>query len=194
MMDCAARICLIVLLSCGVAGLADAKPKHYFELRGVNEPAKKKPSLKAAARALLTKAFEKDPRIATSLGEPAPKGAELTKALKAKKMTGYALDLRITKVDHSMNPPPPGKVYKILMVEVGVAIDAEKIPSSQMALAGEGNAQIGTEVSRFKEKERVQLLHEALAEAIKQAALKTVNKLTSSGKKKRRRKARRRRR
>lgn len=189
----AAHICMIVLLSSGVAGMAQAKPKHYFELRGVKEPPKMKPSLKAAAQTLLMKAFEKDPRIATSLGDPAPKGEELAKALKTKKMTGYALVLRITKATHSMNPPSPGKVYKVLMVEVSVAIDAEKIPSSQMALAGEGNAQVGTEVSRFKEKERAQLLHEALVEAIKQAAQKTVNKLTSSGKKKRRRKARRRR-
>lgn len=176
----AAWICLIVLVSFEIAsGAAEARPKVYIELRGVLEPAGTKPSLKDTARALLLKTFEKDPRVATSLGDPAPKGDDLIKVLKSKRIDGYALVLRITKATHTMNPPPPGKVYKVLMVDVAVAIDAEKIPSSQMALAGEGSAQVGTEVSRLKEQERVQLLNEALVEAIKQAAVKSIVTLTT---------------
>jgi hypothetical protein len=181
-----------VLVSGLLAGLAEAKPKLYFELRSVKEPPGTKPSLRKRAGALLMKHFESDARVTTKLGDPPPKGDELAKILKSKKISGYALVLRITKVDHAMHPPQPGKVYKVLMVEVNVAIDAEKIPSGQMALAGQGTAQVGTEVSRFKEKERVQLLHEALTEAVKQAAQKSLVKLTSS-KKKRRRRGRRRR-
>jgi hypothetical protein len=155
-----------------------ASPRLYLDVRGIQEPSGTKPSLKASARALLKAELEKSDKVVTQLGNPAPKGEELEKALKAKGLTGYAVVLRITKVNHSMNPPAPGKVYKILMVEVAVAIDAEKIPSGQMALAGQGSAQVGTEVSRYKEKERNQLVQEALLEATRAAVQKSIAKLT----------------
>jgi hypothetical protein len=176
------------IVSCGVA---EAKPRLYWELREVREPAKAKPSMKSKARAIFNAELKKHPEVVTQL-DPRPSGDELAKTLKRRKLTGYAMVLRITKIGHSMNPPAPGKVYKVLMVEVNVAIDAEKIPSGQMALAGQGSAQVGTEVSRFKEKERIQLTIEALTEAIGQAVKRSVGKLT--GKKKRRRRSRGRRR
>jgi hypothetical protein len=183
---------VVLFVSMGMfvpCGLAEAKPRLYWELREVREPAKTKPSMKSKAKAIFNEALKKHPEVVTL--DPRPTGDDLAKTLKQRKLTGYAMVLRITKVGHSMNPPAPGKVYKVLMVEVNVAIDAEKIPSGQMALAGQGSAQVGTEVNRFKEKERVQLTIEALTEAIGQAVKRSVSKLT--GKKKRRRRSRRRR-
>lgn len=180
---------VVLLATFVMCGVAEARPRIYWELREVREPAKAKPSMKAKARAIFNAELKKHPEVVTKLDST---GDNLAKTLKEKKLTGYAMVLRITKMGHSMNPPAPGKVYKVLMVEVNVAIDAEKIPSGQMALAGQGSAQVGTEVNRFKEKERVQLTVEALTEAIGQAVKRSVSKLT--GKKKRRRRSRSRRR
>jgi hypothetical protein len=176
-----------------VSAVAEARPRYYVELRGVKEPAKSRPSLRAKAKAIVPEEFGKHPAVVTSLGDPTPKGKALAKALKARRLTGYGVILRITKASHSILPPEKGKAYRRLLVEVAVAIDAEKIPSGQMALAGQGNAQVATEISRYTEKERDQLAHEALTEAVRQAVGKSVNKL-SGGKAKRRRRGRRRRR
>jgi hypothetical protein len=174
----------------GTFAEAAARPRLYFEIRGVKEPKGTKPSVVDRARTVLLEELKKHPQVVTDLGDPPP--TDLAKALKSKRLAGYGLVLRVTKVAHSMNPPAKGKVYRVLMVEVNVAIDAEKIPTGQMALAGEGSAQVGTEVSRFKEKERVELVKEALVEAIRQAVGKSIAKLSPGAKKRPARRKRRR--
>jgi len=151
--------------------------KLYLDVRGVKEPERTTPSLRGMAQTVLVEELKRHPEVVTSLGDPAPKGADLVRELEARKLDGYGVVLRITKVAHSLKAPPKGKVYKVLQVEVEVAVDAEKIPSGQMALAGEGSAQIGTEVSRYKESERVQLVKEALTDATRQAVGKAVVRL-----------------
>ncbi len=165
----------------------------YWELRGVKEPAGTKPPLVEKAKATFSSEVKKYPEVLTKLGDPPLKGDALNKALEEKKITGYGLILRIVKAKHSLNPPPKGKVYRVLMAEVKVALDAEKIPSGQMALAGEGEAQVATEVSRYNEKDRNQLIIEGLNESIKQAVKKSVLKLTTSEKPTKKRRARKRR-
>jgi hypothetical protein len=161
------------------ASPADAakRAKFYFEVRAVQVPGGSAADLKERARGLLLAELKKQPLVVMELGDPRPRGADLEKALKARKLAGYELVLRVVKSKHSLQPPPAGKVYKMLMVEVEVAIDAQKIPSGQMALAGDGTAQVGTEVSAVKEKEKQELLTEALGEAIKQAVAKSVSRL-----------------
>jgi len=185
-----ARGIVVATLFALACGSADARPRFYMEIRGVKEPANTKPSIKAKALTYLQQELEKHAEVVTKLGDPPPQGEDLQRELKARRLQGYNLVLRVTKASHSLNPPAKGKVYRVLMVEVAVAIDADKIPSSQMALAGEGNAQVGTEVSRYKEKERVQLTHEALLEAIRQAVDKSVAKLSGGGKSKKSKKRR----
>lgn len=185
-----------VMLACGLvvvgtAAISEGRPRFYMEVRAVKEPPKTTPSLKERGKAIFLSELKKHPQVVTELGDPPPSGPALAKALKAKRLTGYGLVLRVTKASHSLNPPPKGKVYRVLMVEVSVAIDAEKIPSGQMALAGEGTSQVGTEVSRVKEKERVQLTYEALTEAIRQAVDRSVAKLGGGTKKGKRRRSRR---
>ena len=175
-----------VTLACGLAILGTAaasegRPRFYMEVRAVKEPPKTTPSLTERGKAIFLSELKKHPQVVTELGDPPPSGPALEKALKARRLTGYGLVLRITKASHSLNPPPKGKVYRVLMVEVSVAVAAEKIPSGQMALAGEGTAQVGTEVSRVKEKERVQLMYEALTEAIRQAVDRSIGKLGGGG-------------
>ncbi len=165
---------LLPALLAGTSPAIAAKPaKFYFEVRAVQVPAGAGADLKERARGVLLAELKKQPLVVMELGDPRPRGADLEKALKARKLAGYELVLRVVKSKHSLQPPPAGKVYKMLMVEVEVAIDAQKIPSGQMALAGEGTAQVGTEVSAVKQ----ELLSEALGEAIKQAVAKSVSRL-----------------
>ncbi len=161
------------------AGRASGQtPKFYFSLHGVTAATKISPAIKQKALKLFNSELKKHPEVITDLGTPPPQGPELQKVLKKRKLKGFGLMLRITKIQHQIHPPAPGKVYRLLMVEVAVAIDAEKLPSSELALAGEGSAQVGTEISKFKQKERDQLMLEALAEATKQAVKKTIAKLS----------------
>ncbi len=82
-------------------------------------------------------------------------------------------------------------LFKVLMVEVSMAIDADKIPSNQMALAGDGTAQVATEVRSIKPKELTQLRQEAATAAIKQAVEKFITTFKSKKKSKKRRRRRR---
>jgi hypothetical protein len=189
---CTMLLCTMLLgLLCPSSASAKAR-RFYCELRGVQEPKGTSPSLKDKAKTLLMAELKKHPRVVLDLGSPPPRGEELSKSLKANGLDGYALVLRITKASHSLNPPAAGKVYKVLMVEVEVSIDAEKIPSGQMALAGQGSTQVGTEVNRFKDKERVELLHEALATATREAVSKSIAKLGGGKKRVKKRRSRRR--
>lgn len=168
---------LAALLLPGAASAKAKGPRFYFELRGVQVPAGEKADLKEQARIVLLAELKKHPELVTELATPNPTGDELVKQLKARRLEGFAIVLRVVTSKHELRPPAAGKLYKQLMVEVAVAIDAEKIPSGQMALAGEGSAEVGTEVKKVNEKERLQLRAEALADAIKQAVGKTVVKL-----------------
>ena len=89
-----------------------------------------------------------------------------------------AVDLRITKCAHALTPARGGSAYKTLQVEVSAALDAEKIPSGQIARAGDGTAQVGTEVRRIKPRELAQLRAEALAAAIDRAVGQFVKSLS----------------
>ena len=161
----------------GASGAAEAqtkKKRYYIKIYSVAEPKGTKPSLKPRATALLKKLLAKQPEVITSLGPKVMTRAQLAKYLAANKLVGFELGLRITKADHAMHPPKPGKVYKVLMVDVAVAINTQKIPKNQLALAGEGSASVGVEASRLKEKERVELLHEGLGVALTQAMTRTM--------------------
>ena len=176
----AVGLALVVL---AFTGTAQAKaPKFYFDVRGVKVPPGTLPGLQAKTRDIFLAELKRQPVVVTDLGTPSPRGAELEKALQAKKLQGFGVVLRVVKAKHTLSPPAAGKVYKMLMVEVEVAIDAEKIPSGQMALAGEGSAQVGTEVQKVKPEEQAQLTSEALTEAVRQAVTRSISKLSTGEK------------
>ncbi|MCA9671525.1 MAG: hypothetical protein KC503_38270 [Myxococcales bacterium] len=171
---------------------ARARPKLYVEIGGVKAAAKC--GLRKKALETLTKEFSASNKVTLDIGKPAPKGKALAKVLKKRRLKGYRVQLRITKCGTEVHPPPKGKVYRVLMASVSVAVDAEKLPSDQMALAGQGSASVGTEISTVKEKEKRQLLGEAMVAATKQAVGKSIATLLGGKTKKRRRRRRKRRR
>lgn len=186
----------VAAMACMVGGtvVADAaRPRYYVRVQDVKDDGAAACAIKEQGRRLLLQALDKDPSVITRLGqEPPPQDKALERVLKARKLEGYGLILRITKCAHELHPPAAGKVYKVLMVEVAVGLDAEKIPSGQIARAGNGDAQVGTEVSSVKPRELAQLRVEALKEAVGQAAGEFIKSLKARSpvKKKRRRKRR----
>ena len=172
---------LLPALLLGASATAEAKPpRYFFQVRAVQVPPGSPASLKDKARATLVSELKNQPTVVLELGDPPPQGADLEKVLKARRLLGYELVLRVRKSSHELRPPAPGKTYKQLMVEVDVAIDAQQLPGGQLALAGEGSSQVGTEVTVVREREKQQLLGEALNDAIKQAVSRSVSKLGAS--------------
>lgn len=173
---CLALVLMASLLS---GKQAEAKTRYFVQLQGIKEQGDCK--LAAQAGKLIKGVLAKFPQLTTELGGPVPKDKKaLAKELKRRGLQGYAIVFRITSCKHELHPPAKGKVFKVLMVEVATAIDAEKIPSGQMALAGTGAGQIGTEVSRINQKELASLRAEALGVAAKQAVGRFVSKLGGS--------------
>lgn len=173
----AALAALIGALS--IPQLGQAKPRFFVQLRAVEEQAKGC-KLSTQARALVNKLLSKEATVTLDLGVPVPKNKQaLAKLLAKRKLTGYAIVFRITRCKHTLEPPPKGKRFKVLMVEVATAVDAEKIPSGQIALAGTGAGQIGTEVSRIRPKELASLRADALVVATKQSVARFITTLGS---------------
>lgn len=191
-------IAFMAALSAGNALAAPTKAKYYVAVQSVKEAAGTKACrLAEKAKQLFTSTLEAQPTVTTRFpAGKAPQGKGLAAALARHKLAGYGAVLRLTQCKHGLHPPRPGKAYKILMVELGVAIDAEKIPSGQLARAGTGSAQVGIEVARIKSKELQSLREEALAASIKQAVERFVATLgaKSSTKRKRSRRSKKRRR
>lgn len=173
----------LLLVSSTVAGLAQAgreetknpaeqapEPRYVVEVREVKQVASKTCDLREDGKRLLEAQLGKVPNVTTRR----PAAAKRSESPGAE---GYALVLRIVRCEHALKPPPPGRAYRVLTADVAVALDAEKIPSGQLARAGDGEAQVGTEVQRIKPSELRELQSEALAAAIEQSVGKFVKSL-----------------
>lgn len=153
--------------------------KLYFELRSVSGDASVSEAIKIKARERLLSEMKQHPSVVLDLGlKPAADAGQIEAELQKRHLLGYALALRITKHKETVEPPAAGKKFLVFMAEYAVAIDAETLPSGKMALAGEGNAQVGVEGQSFKESERQEVRVEALTEAIKQAAGRAIKNLS----------------
>lgn len=174
---------------------AQAKPRFFVQLRAVREAPKSTCHLAKKASQLVKATLAKVGMITLDLGVPLPKAKDaLAALLKKRKLTGYAIVFRITRCRHELKPPAPGKAYKTLAVDVATAVDAEKIPSGQIALAGTGDAQVQTEVTRIKPSELASLRDDALKSATEQSIGRFVKTLSQKPKRHRRRHRRTRRR
>lgn len=109
--------------------------------------------------------------------------------IKKQNLIGYSIVFRITQCEHRVSPPAKGKVFKVLAAEISTAIDAEKFPSSQIARAGTGNAQVATEINNLKKSEIHELKVEALKEAMKQNIKRFVQSLVNENPKRKRRRS-----
>jgi hypothetical protein len=161
------------------------KPRYYVQPRNVTlQLSASCAPVEKLGRDVLVKRLNNSALVVTSLKDAPTAPKDLAKLLKSRGLEGYALDLRITACSHELLPPRPGSAYQVLSVALSAALDAEKLPSGQIARAGEGTAQIGTEVRRIERAELEKLRVEALEAAVGQAVDAFIRSL---GKSKRRR-------
>ncbi len=111
----------------------------------------------------------------------------LETALKQRKLRAFEVTLRILEVSRTLDPPPPGKQYSVLGRGIRLSVFGDTLPEKVMAIGGDGESRIASEVSRHADtaqtaKEGKSLLLEAAKMAITQAVDMTVNKLALAAK------------
>lgn len=179
-------LCVATLL------LASASPalaaRFYVVVRGVEDAAGVHSGIKDEALKLFTKELGRHPELSLTPppGVPADAAPEALKAaLKKLRMKGLELTLRILSVSQALNPPPPGKQYRVLVRGIKLSVFGDSLPDKVLAIGGDGESQIGAEVGANAnlEKEGRPVLLDATREAIKQAVDMTVQKLRMGDKK-----------
>jgi hypothetical protein len=168
------------LLALASPGAATAATKYYVVVRGVDEAAGVQSGIKDEALALFTAELKKHPELTL---EPPPGLPTEPEALKAalgqKKLKAIELTLRILGVTSAVNPPAPGKKFRVLQRGIKLAVFGDTLPDKVLALGGDGDATVGVEIDANAnvDKEGKPALLDATKEAMRQAVDMTVAKL-----------------
>jgi hypothetical protein len=179
----------VISLAVFWGGLAAAGPPRFFVVvRGVDEAAGVKSDLVAEAKALFTAELGRRAEFTlTPPSELGPSANELVAdpeafkaALREHKLRAIELTLRILEVTRATEPPPPGKPFRVLKRGIRLSVFGTTLPDKVMAIGGDGDSLIATEIRRNEnaEQEGKELLAEAAKAAITQAVDMTVTKLT----------------
>lgn len=157
-----------------------AEPKYYVQVRSVIETEGVQSGIANEALDHLRKELQKRPEC--TLESPVPAGAsedELRAALKAKKLKGVELSLKIMAVEYAVDPPPPGKQYRVMTRGMKVSLFGNTIPDRTLSLGGDGESTIRIELGKRSEveDEKKKLLLEASQAAMIQAVDMTLRKL-----------------
>ena len=155
----------------------DARPRYYVELAGVGglASAKGAPCDLSDTKRLVAQLLAAQPEVTTRI-TGASKGS-LAKALKAQRLLGYRILFRVTRCQRDLDRPKPGRPFRQFRVLIETAVDAEKIPSRQMALAGVGQAELAAEVSKASPRELQSVVNDTLREASKRAIKRFMEKI-----------------
>jgi hypothetical protein len=169
----AALVCIVCPTPAGAA-------KYYVVVRGVDEAQGVSSGIKDEALALFTSELKKHPELTLDPPPGLPTETEaLRAALAQKKLKAIELTLRILGVTAAVNPPPPGKKFRVLLRGVRLSVFGDTLPDKVLAIGGDGDAQVGVEINANAdvEKEGKPALLDATKEAVRQAVEMTVAKL-----------------
>lgn len=167
----------------GVAS-ANSKPARYFvKVRNVIEAPGVQSGFVDQAKVLL--GDELKTHEAFTLDWPADLPAEaegeeaLVRALRKRKLRAFEVTLKILDVKRTLDPPPPGKQYRVLKRGIKLSIFGNTLPDKVLAIGGDGESQVAAEIGKQAniDKEGTTLLTEATKEAVRQAVEMTLNKL-----------------
>jgi hypothetical protein len=154
--------------------------KYYVVVRGVDEADGVTSGIKDEALGLFNAELKKHAELTLEPPPGLPTEPEaLRAALKQKKLKAIELTLRILGVTQSVNPPAPGKKFRVLQRGIKLAVFGDTLPDKVLALGGDGDAQVGVEIdaNASVDKEGKPALLDATREAMRQAVEMTVAKL-----------------
>ncbi len=170
-----------LLMLLGLAAPASAAPlKFYVVVRGVDEAPGVHSGITTEAQKIFIDELKKHGELTLEPPPGLPSDPDQLKdALRAKKMRAYELTLRILGTTQATNPPPPGKQYRVLVRGIKLSVIGDTIPDKVMAIGGNGDAQVGTEIAANanEDREGKSALVDATKEAVRQAVDMTVAKL-----------------
>jgi hypothetical protein len=174
----AALLCLLILPSAARAGEA----KFYVVIRGIDETAGVQSGIVPELKELFAAELKKHPELTMEAPPGLPPASDpeaLDTELKKRKIKALELTLKVLKVKRQIDPPPPGKPFRVLVRGIQLSVFGDAIPEKVLALGGDGESSVMAEVNKNAdlEKEGKPLLMDAAKEAIRQAVDMTVNKL-----------------
>jgi hypothetical protein len=171
----------LILLSSVIGAAAPARAaKYYVVVRGVDEAEGVNSGIRDEALKLFSAELGRHPELTLEAPPGLPTEPEALKAaLKAKKLKALEVTLRILSVTQELNPPPPGKRFRVLVRGIKLAVFGDTLPDKVLAIGGDGDAQVGVEIGAETnaDKEGKPALLDATKEAVKQAVDMTVAKL-----------------
>ncbi len=176
------RFMMAVLARATATPALAAPTRFYVVVRGVEDAEGVHSGIKDEALALFKEELGKHPELTLTAppGLPSSDDPEALKAaLKQKHVKALELTLRILSVTQAINPPPPGKQYRVLVRGVKLSVFGDSLPDKVLAIGGDGESQVGAEIGANAnvDKEGKPLLVDATKEAMKQAVDMTVQKL-----------------
>jgi len=177
--------CMVALLGSSVAYAGGRPGQYYLVVRGVQEgdgvTSGILPELKTLFLAELKKHSELT--LEAPAGLPADPEA-LHDELAKRKIRALEVTLRVLGVTSTVNPPRDGKQFRVLQRGVKLSVFGSTIPENVVAIGGNGESTVGTEIGKTADVEREgkPLLLDAAKEAIRQAVDMTVTKLNLAAK------------
>lgn len=159
---------------------APAAGRYYVVIRGVDEAQGISSGIATEAKALFEDELKRHPEFTLDPPPGLPSDpAEMAKELKRRKVRAFELTLKILEVDRALNPPPPGKQFRVLVRGIKLAVIGDTLPEKVLAIGGNGESQVGQEVGREAnlDQQGKSLLLDCAKDAIKQAVDMTLAKL-----------------
>ena len=159
--------------------------RYFVRVRNVIEAPGVSSGFVEEAKQLFIEELKKHPAI--TLDWPADLPEEpvaLVQELRKRKLRAFEVSLKIQDAQKSIDPPPPGKQYRILTRGIKLSVFGDTLPDKVLAIGGDGESRVSTEIGKQAdvEKEGKSLMTDCTKEAVRQAVEMTLNKLDLSDK------------
>jgi hypothetical protein len=172
---------LLVALLCSLPASAHEKAARYIvRVRNVIEAPGVKSDFTDQAKELFIAELKKHDAFTFDWPKDLPEDPDaLVNALRKRKLRAFEVTLKIMDVKRAIDPPPPGKQYRVLTRGIKLSVFGDTLPDKVMAIGGDGDAQVAAEVGKRDDldKEGQSLLGDATKEAVRQAVEMTLAKL-----------------
>ncbi|HEY3359122.1 MAG TPA: hypothetical protein VGQ83_38085 [Polyangia bacterium] len=152
-------------------------PKYYLTFRETLEAPGLTTGLKDKVKPLLYEELRKYPEFVLELPDAPQDPAALAKYFKKKKLKGYEVNIRLTKLKQTTIPPKPGERHKTLSVTVAATIFGTSFPDKSFAIGGDGESTVEIPVRTETPRDVEAAKNDALKDAIQQAVVKTLRSL-----------------